>query len=506
MSIIYHNNGNVAYYSQDYWNSDKRGSAFHSNGNVAYYSQDYWNADSRGNAYHSNGNVAYYSQDYWNADKRGSAFHNNGNVAYYSQDYWSADKRGNAYHSNGQYAGSGIEVELGSGIRMMVGSDGFKLYVLGNCVASESKDAPANFSEQPPSKVSERPTSNCFWCDDKYYDEDGVYQYLRKGNKYRRYDYCSNNCANKHEASDDFVWVNDNGLTKSEQAEEINRINERRLEIQRAKEKAEAEKQNEDTDFFRKYGMIMLFVICSITGYSMFKEATPDNVTGRAILLISFLGLYVFYSFFPSLFSSKQDQDKAKKYNIKPKPIPVFLKFLNLFLPFSFTVAVLFIVVLVKTNGNVNFLYNNFDLKVEESASIKSDTDYEIEAKIADWEKEYDQMEKEIEKAFEAIEKDIVKDYKTIKNDLNQDEEKSEQEIEKSSNSRLDKKNGKEFFTIQDADGYSNLRKSPGGEIIRKVYENETFQILVTKNKHVKVIFDDGSTGYIHETRVVKVD
>ena len=57
-----------------------------------------------------------------------SIYHENGQCA------WNGSA---AYHSNGQCAGNnGIEVETGSGIRIMVGQSGFRLYVLGNCVAS----------------------------------------------------------------------------------------------------------------------------------------------------------------------------------------------------------------------------------------------------------------------------------------------------------------------------------------------------------------------------------
>lgn len=44
----------------------------------------------------------------------------------------------NLYHANGVNAGSGtvdIEVELGEGIRMSVGSSGFRLYVYGTLVS-----------------------------------------------------------------------------------------------------------------------------------------------------------------------------------------------------------------------------------------------------------------------------------------------------------------------------------------------------------------------------------
>jgi hypothetical protein len=55
-------------------------------------------------------------------------YHRNGKTA------WTGST---AYHDNGSSAGNeGIEIELGPGIRMYAGRNGFRLYVLGNCVAS----------------------------------------------------------------------------------------------------------------------------------------------------------------------------------------------------------------------------------------------------------------------------------------------------------------------------------------------------------------------------------
>ena len=34
-----------------------------------------------------------------------------------------------------------------------------------------------------------------------------------------------------------------------------------------------------------------------------------------------------------------------------------------------------------------------------------------------------------------------------------------------------------EFFRIQDPDGWSNLRKTPGGQVLRKVYSDEKFEL-----------------------------
>jgi hypothetical protein len=81
---------------------------------------------------------------------------------------------------------------------------------------------------------------------------------------------------------------------------------------------------------------------------------------------------------------------------------------------------------------------------------------------------------------------DISKEYKRI-------------EI---SNSVIDESNT-QLYTISDTDGYSNLRKTPGGEIIRKVYENETFEVLGDEDKHKKVKLEDGIIGYIHNSKVI---
>lgn len=60
-----------------------------------------------------------------------------------------------------------------------------------------------------------------------------------------------------------------------------------------------------------------------------------------------------------------------------------------------------------------------------------------------------------------------------------------------------------DYFTVIDPDGFSNLRKVPGGAIIRQVYNGEKFKITGEEQNHKKVKFDDASTGYIHTSRVV---
>ena len=60
-----------------------------------------------------------------------------------------------------------------------------------------------------------------------------------------------------------------------------------------------------------------------------------------------------------------------------------------------------------------------------------------------------------------------------------------------------------EYYIIEDPDGYSNLREVPSGNVIRKVYSSEKFEIIGEENKYKKVQFPDASTGYIHNSRVV---
>jgi uncharacterized protein YgiM (DUF1202 family) len=51
---------------------------------------------------------------------------------------------------------------------------------------------------------------------------------------------------------------------------------------------------------------------------------------------------------------------------------------------------------------------------------------------------------------------------------------------------------------------FSNLRKEPNGDIIKKVYENEKFEVIGSEGKFKKVKLADGTIGFIHESRVVE--
>jgi len=57
-------------------------------------------------------------------------------------------------------------------------------------------------------------------------------------------------------------------------------------------------------------------------------------------------------------------------------------------------------------------------------------------------------------------------------------------------------------YSINDPDGYTNLRATPGGKIIRKVYENETFELVEAGETYSKIKLKDGTTGFLHNSRI----
>lgn len=60
------------------------------------------------------------------------------------------------------------------------------------------------------------------------------------------------------------------------------------------------------------------------------------------------------------------------------------------------------------------------------------------------------------------------------------------------------------YFKIQDPDGYTNMRDAPGGSIVRRVLPNEKFKVSGESRKYKVVEFDNGETGYIHNSRIVE--
>ena len=56
---------------------------------------------------------------------------------------------------------------------------------------------------------------------------------------------------------------------------------------------------------------------------------------------------------------------------------------------------------------------------------------------------------------------------------------------------------------VNRSDGYSNLRMSPDGEIIKQINEMEVFKIIGKEGKYNKVRLEDGTEGYIFSSRIV---
>jgi len=59
-----------------------------------------------------------------------------------------------------------------------------------------------------------------------------------------------------------------------------------------------------------------------------------------------------------------------------------------------------------------------------------------------------------------------------------------------------------QYYHIVDPDGWTNMRYNPNGEIIRKVYSDEEFLVILENEGWSYVMFDDGSSGYIHSSRI----
>lgn len=97
---------------------------------------------------------------------------------------------------------------------------------------------------------------------------------------------------------------------------------------------------------------------------------------------------------------------------------------------------------------------------------------------------------------------------KRVKSDVNYNSNflkniEKKDEIKVNSNNDL---NNSTLYKINDPDGYSNLRSTPNGDVIKKVYETENFEIIGAENKFKKVKLLDGTVGYIHESRVVQAN
>jgi hypothetical protein len=58
-------------------------------------------------------------------------------------------------------------------------------------------------------------------------------------------------------------------------------------------------------------------------------------------------------------------------------------------------------------------------------------------------------------------------------------------------------------YQINDPDGYTNLRDTPGGSVIKKVNEGDKFELLERGKTYSKVKLSDGTVGFMHNSRIV---
>lgn len=87
---------------------------------------------------------------------------------------------------------------------------------------------------------------------------------------------------------------------------------------------------------------------------------------------------------------------------------------------------------------------------------------------------------------------------------LTEEEEQYVETIKLLEEAGASKLGDKELFQINDPDGFTNLRDEPSGKIIRKVLDNETFQIVGESGNWKEILLPDGTTGFMHKSRIVE--
>ena len=58
------------------------------------------------------------------------------------------------------------------------------------------------------------------------------------------------------------------------------------------------------------------------------------------------------------------------------------------------------------------------------------------------------------------------------------------------------------YYEIEDPDGWTNLRDTINGNIIRKIYSNDRFLIIKEEGDWCEIFFEDFTSGFIHKSRV----
>ena len=61
------------------------------------------------------------------------------------------------------------------------------------------------------------------------------------------------------------------------------------------------------------------------------------------------------------------------------------------------------------------------------------------------------------------------------------------------------------YYRIEDPDGWTNLRDAINGNIIRKIYPNEKFIVLIEDGDWCEVFFEDFTSGFIHKSRIKEI-
>lgn len=115
----------------------------------------------------------------------------------------------------------------------------------------------------------------------------------------------------------------------------------------------------------------------------------------------------------------------------------------------------------------------------------------------------YEKLTHKNVKENKKIKKEVDKELTTVEEESQNVEEINSTEVlieneQSEGNSKV------VYYKINDPDGYSNLRKEPKGDIIKKVYDTEQFEVLGEENDHKKIKLKDGTIGYIHKSRVIK--
>jgi ribosomal protein L24E len=205
----------------------------------------------------------------------------------------------------------------------------------------------------------------CDYCGDKYYPGDGMWWHLRKAGKHRRYDYCSDSCGKSHKQSGNYVWVDSDGLTEDERAYYGRKKREAELERIKQQELEKIKKSEENSVFLQKYGVFLVLFLCCFAGAGMLKSATSDDIVPKMGMLAIFFGFYLFYSLFPTLFDGQEMKDLKKKHKFNLKPIPSIFRVVNITVSIVFLVLLLVLTLMVKANGNADFLFDSSSIKNE---------------------------------------------------------------------------------------------------------------------------------------------